>query len=266
MKSLYRVRGISFWDRDEVVRTEARPLIDDLDELPFPAYDLLPMQKYGRNSRNHRAFAAIELSRGCTQKCSFCILRRQMGRYLGPEVRPCLRTKSAERAFEEIRILNDRFGRRYLGWVDPCFNADSNVLAQVSELLLRSGRHIGQSEWAGPTIYFGTCDPVRSNKCAQAGLNELYVVSSVLTKPNSCLWARNQAMCGKLWSYGPSTARTCLPLVLCIYGLPGDTPRVLRTRYWYSYSLPLNLNFFIPLTPLPGTSLWDPRQWDGSWE
>jgi anaerobic magnesium-protoporphyrin IX monomethyl ester cyclase len=101
-EALDEVRGISFADRGEIRRTAARPLIADLDQLPYPAYDLLPAGCCGSGSRNHPDLAAIELGRGCIGSCAFCILWRQMGRQDGSRLAPHLRTKSPERLFEWI--------------------------------------------------------------------------------------------------------------------------------------------------------------------
>ena len=57
---LRTVAGISFLKDEEVIRTPARPLIRNLDDLPLPAWDLLPMARYGAGSRNHPALGAIE--------------------------------------------------------------------------------------------------------------------------------------------------------------------------------------------------------------
>jgi radical SAM superfamily enzyme YgiQ (UPF0313 family) len=65
-EDLTSVAGISFERDGEVIRTEPRQPMNDLDCLPMPAYDLLPVDRYGRGSRNHPDFAAIELGRGCS--------------------------------------------------------------------------------------------------------------------------------------------------------------------------------------------------------
>jgi radical SAM superfamily enzyme YgiQ (UPF0313 family) len=57
--------------------------VPDLDRLPFPAYDLLPVDRHGRGRRNHPDLAAIELSRGCVGACCFCVLWQQIGRSVG---------------------------------------------------------------------------------------------------------------------------------------------------------------------------------------
>jgi len=174
-QELSRVLGISFRQSEATVTTAPRPLIGDLDQLPFPAYDLLPVERYGARSRNHPRLAAIELGRGCVGSCDFCILWRQMGRFADGRVVPHLRTKSPERLLEEIRVLVRRFDRRYLGWVDPCFNAHPHVPGQLADLLLRENLRVGQSAWvrADAMVRDSASGALRS--CVRSGLNEVFL-------------------------------------------------------------------------------------------
>ena len=105
---LREVKGIVFRDGEETVFTGNREPLADLDRLPLPAYDLLPVERYGQESRNHHALSAIELSRGCSSACEFCVLWKQMGNFASGRARPYVRSKSPERLLEEIRILADR--------------------------------------------------------------------------------------------------------------------------------------------------------------
>jgi anaerobic magnesium-protoporphyrin IX monomethyl ester cyclase len=173
--ALRQVRGISFLEGEEAVRTEPRELLRDLDRLPFPAYDLLPVGRYGLTSRHHPALAAIEASRGCPHSCEFCVLWRQMGRFRDARPVPHFRVKSPERLLEEVRILRERFGRRYLGWVDPCFNADPDVPRRLAESLLREGRPIGQSAWVRADCLVRDAASGALETCVRAGLNEVYI-------------------------------------------------------------------------------------------
>jgi len=265
---LRRVAGISYAAEGRVCRTEPRPLIQDLDDLPFPAYDLLPVSRYGRSSRNHPALAAIELGRGCTSACSFCVLWRQMGRAAGSHPAPVLRTKSPERALEEIRILTRRFDRRYLAWVDPCFNADSRVPGRLAELLLREGIRPGQSAWVRADGLVRDHASGRLETSVRAGLNEVYIG---IERPDADGLTRlgKGARPGVI-EEAAGILSASYPEVFTvgsfIYGLPGDTPRTMRAIHRYSVELDLDMVFYIPLTPLPGTPYWDPALWDATGE
>lgn len=267
-RGLNQVAGISFADGDNIIRTPARRLMPDLDQLPFPAYDLLPIERYGQGSHNHPDLAAIELGRGCVGSCSFCVLWRQMGRFQDAILLPQLRTKSPERLAEEIRILTGRFHRRYLGWVDPCFNADPIVPNQLAERLLNQNLHLGQSAWVRADAIVRDAASGALAGCVRAGLNEVYL--GIERNDAATLRTLNKTV-------GTSACRHALEILTrdfpgvftvgsFIYGLPGDTPETVRGLRRLSVELKLDYPFFIPLTPLPGTPYWNPDLWDPSGE
>jgi radical SAM superfamily enzyme YgiQ (UPF0313 family) len=268
------VNGISFlagepapaaaFAAGEIVTTVPRQLVPDLDALPFPAYDLLPVERYGARSVNHPRLAAIELSRGCFGSCDFCVLWRQMGRFAGDRLLPQLRVKSPERLREEIRLLVRRYHRQYLGWVDPCFNADPSVPGQLAELLLCDGIRVGQSAWVRTDAMVRDARSGALANCVRSGLNEVYLG---IERPDS------ESMASLHKTSGVADAREALrilreqfPEVLAIgsfiYGLPGDSPQTIRAIHRFVSELELDQFFFIPLTPLPGTAGWRAELWD----
>ncbi|WP_348260885.1 radical SAM protein [Telmatobacter sp. DSM 110680] len=255
VKALRCVDGISYLDGEEVVFTGSRVLLANLDNLPFPAYDLLPMEKYGAHSRHHPNFTSIEASRGCTHGCEFCVLWRQMGRFDAQRQVPCLRVKSPERLLDEIRILMDRYGRRYLGWVDPCFNADPHTSARLA---------IGQSAWVRADYVVRDDSSGALKLCCEAGWNEAYLGIERLDH-------KELARLGKGNLHGEvdcavQLLRAQYPQVITfgslIYGLPADTPQSVRALFQAAEKLNIDQLFFIPLTPLPGTPAWKSRMWD----
>jgi radical SAM superfamily enzyme YgiQ (UPF0313 family) len=290
--ALREVRGLSFRDGEQVVFTGWRDPIDNLDRLPFPAYDLLPMHRYGAESRNHRDFAALELSRGCCHRCSFCALWRQMGRVLPADLaapvsvapdaarpspyqspstshlEPCLRTKSAARIVAEIEYVARQFGRKYIGWVDPCFNASATVPREVADLLLSRGMKLGQSAWVRADYLCRDAASGALDACVCAGLNEIYIGIERCSNVELGALAKGSQY---------SAVRNALQHIstrypeLCtvgsfIYGIEGETSSSIRELFRNAYELPLDVVLFIPLTPLPGTPFWDSTLWDGTGE
>ena len=262
--ALRQVRGISFLEGGEVMRTPGRPLIEDLDCLPLPAYDLLPVQCYGATSRNHRGLAAIELGRGCPHACDFCVLWRQMGTGDAERHLPRLRTKSPDRLLEEVRVPMDQFGRRYLGWVDPCFNAHAETPRRLAEGLLREGRRIGQSAWVRADCVARDLASGALEACTRAGFNEAYIGVERLD-PAALRALGKQGQDDRVRDTLAILHRDhpgIFKVGTFIYGLPGDTPASVRALFRGACQLPLDLALFIPLTPLPGTPGWSPEAWD----
>jgi len=267
-ESLKRVRGISFRGGEQVVRTEPRELIADLDTLPMPAYDLLPMERYGARSKNHARLGAIELGRGCNCSCEFCVLWRQMGKPRGSRVVPHLRVKSAERLMEEIRLLMDRYGRRFLGWVDPCFNASENIPGELAGQLLREGRRTPQSAWVRADYLLRDEASGALERCVEAGLCEMYLgIERVDQEQLASLHKGNSHQEGErsLWLLARKYPQV-FTVGSFIYNLPGDTPAVVRRLFREAFRAPIDMTFFIPLTPLPGTPYWRRELWDGTGE
>jgi anaerobic magnesium-protoporphyrin IX monomethyl ester cyclase len=266
--ALRGVQGISYRDGEQVIFTGMREPMRDLDALPMPAFDLLPMDLYGRGSRNHPALVALELSRGCPHECSFCVLWRQMGKFTPSGPVSCYRTKSPERLFEEVRYVRERFARKYIGWVDPCFNASPTVPWQFSELLRSRDIKIGQSAWVRADYLCRDAASGAFDGCVKSGLNELYIGVERRTRYDLGLLNKNSV---------PDDAEIALRYIadkhpeVCtvgsfIFGIPGETPESLRQMIRQAYELPLDVTFLIPLTPLPGTPYWRSEAWDGSGE
>lgn len=266
--ALAHVAGISFQRDGLVLRTRPRPLIKNIDDLPMPAWDLLPMHRYGAESRNHPELAAIESSRGCFDACEFCVLWRQMGQFVAEQPRPFVRVKSVARLLEEIRVQTRVFGRRHLGWVDPCFNAHPRVPAELSEALLREDIHVGQSAWVRADCLVRDAQSGALAAMVRGGLNEVYV--GVERPDDASLHEVNKTttipVVREAFRILADEHPQVFTLGTFIYGFPGDTPATMRALFRLSHELKMNHAFFIPLTPLPGTPFWHDGLWDDSGE
>lgn len=82
-KSLKNCKGIAFKENGKIVKTELRPLIKNVDALPFPARHLLKVEKYRHSTivehKTKRNYTNIISSRGCPFKCIFCGSRTTFG-------------------------------------------------------------------------------------------------------------------------------------------------------------------------------------------
>lgn len=123
---LTQVPGIGFRKNGQLVQT---PLPDpvDLDELPLPAYHLLPMQAY--YFIVFEKFCTVLASRGCPYNCVFCAERG----FWGPGWRP----RDPELVGDELELLYRKHGRESIWFGDDCFNVDGEHMAQICEEILR---------------------------------------------------------------------------------------------------------------------------------
>jgi len=141
---LSEVKGIAYKNNGEIVTTSLRPLIEDLDKLPIPAYDLMPMGKYSPFGYLWPQSVTLEHSRGCIDRCKFCSLWTFWGSQAkvdiekgNLEVNPKYRTKSVDRMLEEVDIVYHKYNRRYIIWADPTFNVDPEWSDEFCERLLK---------------------------------------------------------------------------------------------------------------------------------
>lgn len=117
-RKIAEVKGISYRKKDTIMHTPGRPLIENLDTLPYPAYHLVEdqLKRYhftmmaGRNTR----YMILEGARGCEHQCSFCTQWNHWGSRW--------RTKSAKRIADEIEFLHDTYGGVFLWFADDHMN------------------------------------------------------------------------------------------------------------------------------------------------
>jgi anaerobic magnesium-protoporphyrin IX monomethyl ester cyclase len=137
-RKLSEIKGIYYRDGDgKPVFTGARPLLENLDDLAFPAWHLYDPAVYrtkvSRILVRNRPATITEFSRGCVFKCDFCASKMTMG--LG------YRKKSPERCAEEARIMT-RLGWREFMLADDIFTSDNKWACEVSDAIARAGTGI----------------------------------------------------------------------------------------------------------------------------
>jgi anaerobic magnesium-protoporphyrin IX monomethyl ester cyclase len=138
------IKGIAYKKDGKIIKNPLRPLIGDLDSLPLPAFDLMPMGKYSPFGYLWPQSVTLEHSRGCIDRCNFCSLWTFWGRHTKTdiekgelEVVPQYRTKSVARTLEEVDIIYQKYKRRYILWADPTFNIDPKWTDDFCESLLK---------------------------------------------------------------------------------------------------------------------------------
>jgi len=127
-KDLRKVNGIGYKRGKKIVLTAPRERIQNLDSVPFPAWELFDIGKYIKyplGLSGHRKSMNMTASRGCPFRCKFC------SRVFGNKVvfrRP-------ESVVQEIKELNKRYGVTYFGFGDDLFVSNPKNVHELSRLL-----------------------------------------------------------------------------------------------------------------------------------
>jgi len=125
LKKLKKIKGIVYRKNKNIIMTPVRPLIKNLDELPFPARQLLPpLKKYKPTPASYRKLpqGQVMTSRGCPSQCTFCD-RSVFG--------STYRFRSVNNVFEEIEELINLYGMKDLKFFDDVFTLIPNRVYEI---------------------------------------------------------------------------------------------------------------------------------------
>ncbi|MCX5831422.1 MAG: radical SAM protein [Deltaproteobacteria bacterium] len=128
-RPLNRILGIAFRENEKIIVNERRPLIKDIDTIPWPAYELFPIDYYRLLRAPHTSptdFLMPLLSgRGCIFKCNFCY-RMDEG----------FRPRSAEAIVDEIKFLQQSYGITYIEFADELLMSSAKRTTELCEAFL----------------------------------------------------------------------------------------------------------------------------------
>jgi radical SAM superfamily enzyme YgiQ (UPF0313 family) len=116
----------------QLVRGPERELIEDVDAIPFPAWDLIDVPFYEKYSSmahvGRRPYMLLFTSRGCPYRCTYC--HEVQGK--------SFRARSPENVLREIREIHSRYGIRDFEIVDDIFNFDRHRLREILQRIIAS--------------------------------------------------------------------------------------------------------------------------------
>ncbi|MGA9387732.1 MAG: radical SAM protein [Candidatus Bathyarchaeia archaeon] len=135
-KDLEEIDGIAYRNSSNIKRNKSRPMISDLNKLPFPAWHLYDLEKYRGKSlassfekKERELELPVESARGCPFNCIFCY--RIAGR--------TIRFKSSKRVVDEVEKNVNEFGATKIHFVEGTFGVDRKLAIEMCDELIRRG-------------------------------------------------------------------------------------------------------------------------------
>ena len=239
------VKGITFRTaQEEIISNPARPFIDNLDSLPFPAWHLLEIDRY-RLPLKGKPFLMISPLRGCPFHCSFCTCHTYYGNKL--------RTRTVESVLAEIAYNQKRFAvNDYFFWAET-FVVDKHYVSKLCSGLIE--RNMGISWTANSRV--DTVDAPLLALMARAGCWMIsYGIESASQK------VLDEAGKGTTRQDALEAVRATRQAGIksvghFILGLPGETRTSIEETIAFAQTLQLDLAQFYCAVPFPGSRLYD---------
>lgn len=225
------------------IQLNRRPMIQDLNRVPLPARDLLPMHLYRSSiARSDRQPShAMFTSRGCPGMCTFCSKAT-----FGTQVRYF----SVERIVEEFFLLRDKYGAKDIAVWDDNFVANNEIALAVCEELKR--RKLGITWSVEARVDHVNQEVLTALK--EAGCN--YIAYGIESGSQRVLDYLNKKITKeRIKETVAMTKRTGIPIRgYFILGLPTETLKEMEETVRFAMELDIDLASFTMFTPLPGTA------------
>lgn len=258
---LSKVKGVWFRGADgKPVAGQPRPVIKDLDALPFPRWELFPMEAYcvnpigavnvnkwldgGAAAADAPRSMNLTPSRGCAYKCTFCYHD-----FMGAG----FRHRSARNIYEEIMAIREMYDIHYFHFTDDCFITNRKNVLEFCDILLRENAGI---EWGCAGRVNLMTEPLVA-RMREAGCILLgYGIESGSQKVLDLM--KKKATVGQAKNAIRLTQKY-MGWADCsfIVGMPGETRETIRETIDFCKDVNLNPEVIFFATPYPGTELYE---------
>ena len=263
-KGLKKTRGIGYTENGKTILTSPRPLIQNLDSLPFPARHLLPMETYFAAVKENplrgeirRPWTAMITSRGCPYGCIFCSVHNVMGRQW--------RGRSPENVVDEIEQLVHTYRVKQIDFMDENMTLDKKRMETICDLIVKRRLDV---EWYTPNgVRADTLDENLLSRMKAAGCKKIRIapesgvqhVGDQIIKKNLRLEAVERAVV--------SSKKVGIKVgCFFVIGLIGETKQDIEATINYAYKLRKlgaeGFHFSIA-TPVYGTELYEQAKTGG---
>lgn len=259
-RDLAQVKGIWFKQDGKIVRNPPRPILQDLDLLPFPAVDLYETDTYIKafvqldSYRPGLRGMSLVVSRGCPFRCGYC--QPTLTTLFGSKVR----IRSPGNVVKEIVLLRDRYGLDACYFQDDTLTVFKDWIREFCALMLQEQVRM---VWACNTRA-DTCDGELLSLMRRAGCVKLKVgIESVTDRIRNGIYRKNVTM-EQVDTLIHDAGQVGIQVAgFFMLGAPGETVGEINDTIRYAVGSELVEANFSITTALPMTSLWDTAHREG---
>lgn len=240
------IKGITFRNKDGVIRNENRDYIRNLDELPFPARHFLPVDKYFEPLFIGKPTLRLISSRGCPFYCTFCMWPQLIyGRFF--------RARDPIKVVDEIEHLKQKYKIKEYYFDDDTFTINPERVAKICDEIIRRKINL-------PFDCLGRVDtvsPEMLKKMASAGCQIIrYGVESASPKILENIRKRINVEQIK-FAFKAAKEAGIKTHATIMFGLPGETRETIKETINFVLKLDPDYAQFPVAIPYPGTEFYN---------
>lgn len=245
------VKGIAYLDDKGEVRINARrELIQDIDSIPFPAYDMFNMEHYvlysqANSDRSDRG-AEILSGRGCPFRCNFCY-RMDSG----------FRPRSSAKIIEEIEFLKKNYGVTYISFIDELLMSSVKRTVDFCNMMLEKNVNV---KWCcNGRLNYASKDKEMLRLMRKAGC--VFINYGIESMDDTALQRMHKNLTTEMIIKGVENTLEAgiSPGLNIIFGNLGENRKSLENdvEFLLKYDDHAQLRTIRPVTPYPGTELYN---------
>ncbi len=247
-KNLADIHGIYYRNNESISSGKPLQIIDNLDEVPYPARHLIEKYEYGDfpfGFKLMKKTTSTITSRGCPFHCRFCT------RYANVIDRWGFRQRSADNILQEIEEMDEKY--HSINIVDDTFLADKKRSHKIFDELIKMGRdlelviHGARVDSASKELY---------QKMKKAGVKYIYYGLESGNQDVLDYYNKNITLSQIKQAVNLSRKMNFVTIGNFIFGAPIETKKHIENTINFACSLPLDIAGFGPLIYILGSELW----------
>ena len=239
-RNFQNIKGITFRNGEETFQTPNRPSIQNLDDLPYPAYNHFALHKYRLYGK---LFLPIITSRGCPFQCSFCTTSRIFGKQY--------RARSPKNIVDELEQIKNVYGADCFTFYDDTLTLDKDRIFKICEEI--KTRRIG-IPWDCQTrvdqVSKEVLAKMKETNCQQVFFGVESGCQTILDSVNKRTTVEQNEK-----AIGIAKEAGLFVSISIIIGYPGETKEMLKQTLDFVRRAEPDDVYLCVATPYPGTEL-----------
>lgn len=248
------IKGLSYREGYKVYHNPPRPLADNLNAIPLPAFRLFKIDRYTNlqpltdGLDPHARSYTILTSRGCPYQCTYCSK---------PITGDTWRARSVENVIAEWKMLVNDYHATEIGVTDDIWNLNLKRAKELCQALIDEGlNHVPWVTIHGMKV--NHTDPelfqlMKRAGCRRVGFGVECGDEEILKRVIKKSQTQDQVRA----AFRNAKAAGLQTMGFFIYGMPGETEETMEKTTRFALELDPDLANLMMAAPYPGTEMWD---------